>query len=205
MSIINKIAKNDDIIRENWMCISKSSENWSKLTIIKVVWSVYHTERNKMKNSIETLKESNKQFFTPDDVSPVVGMTAQKIRDKAYIGEELGFEYECVPCGTGQRKPRVKIPRDAFLKKFDESNTTEEKKAPVKSAISKNTQQSRRVNFPNTIFYTVTDIAEMLKVSHDTVYEWVASGELESYRFGKQYRISDEAFQTFMLAHSMAA
>lgn len=158
-----------------------------------------------MRTSIETLRESNKQFFTPDDVSPVVGMTAQKIRDKAYKGEDLGFKYECCVCGTGQRKPRVKIPRDAFLKIFDESNTTEGKKASDVSANRENARHSGRINFLNTTFYTVAEVAEMLKVSHDTVYEWVASGELESYRFGKQYRISDEAFQTFMLAHSMAA
>ena len=58
-----------------------------------------------MKTCIDTLRESNKQFFTPDDVSPVVGLTAQKIREKAYQGDDLGFVYNCVDCGTGQRKP----------------------------------------------------------------------------------------------------
>ena len=158
-----------------------------------------------MKTCIDTLRESNKQFFTPDDVSPVVGLTAQKIREKAYQGDDLGFVYNCVDCGTGQRKPRVKIPREEFFKYYDETHKMAEKKISTKDDKGESSRHSGNIAFLNTTFYTVVEVADKLKVSRDTVYEWIASGELESHKFGKQYRITDRALQDFIIAHSTAA
>ena len=158
-----------------------------------------------MKTCIDTLRESNKQFFTPDDVSPVVGLTAQKIREKAYQGDDLGFVYNCVDCGTGQRKPRVKIPREEFFKYYDETHKMAEKKISTKDDKGESSRHSGNIAFLNTTFYTVVEVADKLKVSRDTVYEWIASGELESHKFGKRYRITDRALQDFIIAHSTAA
>lgn len=44
----------------------------------------------------------------------------------------------------------------------------------------------------------VPDIAEELNVSIKTVHRWIEDGKLEAYRFGKDYRITPEAYQAFL-------
>jgi excisionase family DNA binding protein len=38
-------------------------------------------------------------------------------------------------------------------------------------------------------FYTVEEIAEILKLTVRTIYEYISSGKLEAYKIGKHYRI----------------
>jgi putative molybdopterin biosynthesis protein len=50
----------------------------------------------------------------------------------------------------------------------------------------------------DTTFYTVDEIAEKLAVSKYAVREWIKAGELQAYKFGKSYRISEEMFQNYL-------
>ncbi len=47
-------------------------------------------------------------------------------------------------------------------------------------------------------FYTLEEIAKMLKVSYLSVYRWIKSGKLISYKVGKQYRIGQKDFKNFL-------
>lgn len=38
-------------------------------------------------------------------------------------------------------------------------------------------------------YYTIEEVAKMLKVVYLTVYRWIQSGKLVAYKAGKQYRI----------------
>jgi len=43
------------------------------------------------------------------------------------------------------------------------------------------------------MFYTVREVAELLKVSQATIRRLIKAGKLEAYRVGKQLRIPAEA------------
>lgn len=47
-------------------------------------------------------------------------------------------------------------------------------------------------------FYTIEEIARMLRVSVAKVRQMVRSGEIESILVGNQYRISEENWQRFL-------
>jgi len=49
-------------------------------------------------------------------------------------------------------------------------------------------------------FYTIQEIADILKVDYMTVYRWIRSGKLEAYQVQKQYRIRGTDFEKFMEA-----
>ncbi len=38
-------------------------------------------------------------------------------------------------------------------------------------------------------YYSIQEVANLLKVAYLTVYRWVQVGRLKAYRVGKQYRI----------------
>ena len=38
-------------------------------------------------------------------------------------------------------------------------------------------------------YYSIEEVAKMLKVAYLTVYRWIQSGKLKSNKAGKQYRI----------------
>lgn len=46
-------------------------------------------------------------------------------------------------------------------------------------------------------FYTLQEVAKLLKVSYMTVLRWVKSGKLKASKVGKQYRVKKEVFETF--------
>lgn len=48
------------------------------------------------------------------------------------------------------------------------------------------------------IYYTLHEVAEMLKISYMTVFRWVKNGKLESCKFGKQYRIKKDVLESFI-------
>lgn len=50
----------------------------------------------------------------------------------------------------------------------------------------------------NELFFTIEEISKILKVSYLTVYRWIKSNKLISYKFGKQYRINREDFKNFL-------
>jgi excisionase family DNA binding protein len=50
-------------------------------------------------------------------------------------------------------------------------------------------------------YYTLHEIADLLKISYMTVYRWIRSGKLEAYQVQKQYRIREADFNRFMQAN----
>lgn len=50
----------------------------------------------------------------------------------------------------------------------------------------------------NNEFYTVEQVAELLKVHWQTVLNYIKSGKLKAVKLGKGYRISKEAFNEFI-------
>ena len=50
-------------------------------------------------------------------------------------------------------------------------------------------------------FYTIQEIAVILKVDYMTVYRWIRAGKLEAYQLQKQYRIREADFHKFMEAN----
>jgi excisionase family DNA binding protein len=46
-------------------------------------------------------------------------------------------------------------------------------------------------------YYTIEEVAKMLKVVYLTVYRWIQNGELRACKFGKQYRIENRDINNF--------
>ena len=51
---------------------------------------------------------------------------------------------------------------------------------------------------PRTTFLTVAEVADMLRVSRMTVYRWVHAGDLPAVRFGRSFRVPQQAVDAFM-------
>ena len=49
-------------------------------------------------------------------------------------------------------------------------------------------------------YYTIKEVAEMLKVAYLTVYRWIQAGKLIAYKAGKQYRIKKQDLDKFLRA-----
>ena len=49
----------------------------------------------------------------------------------------------------------------------------------------------------NEKYYTIEEVAKMLKVAYLTVYRWIRSGKLKSSKAGKQYRIKEAELDKF--------
>ena len=46
-------------------------------------------------------------------------------------------------------------------------------------------------------YYTIKEVAEILKVAYLTVYRWVKDGKIEAYKLGKEYRIKKADIEKF--------
>lgn len=47
-------------------------------------------------------------------------------------------------------------------------------------------------------YYSIEEVAMMLKVVYLTVYRWIQTGKLTAYKAGKQYRIKQEDLDLFL-------
>ena len=47
-------------------------------------------------------------------------------------------------------------------------------------------------------YYSIDEVAKMLKVAYLTVYRWVRSGKLKAVKAGKQYRIKRDDLDIFL-------
>lgn len=47
-------------------------------------------------------------------------------------------------------------------------------------------------------YYSIEEVAKLLKVAYLTVYRWIRSGQLQSFKAGKQYRIKKDTLQKFI-------
>jgi len=54
------------------------------------------------------------------------------------------------------------------------------------------------INMKEEQYYTIEEVAKMLKVVYLTVYRWIQSGKLTAYKAGKQYRIKREDLDGFI-------
>lgn len=54
----------------------------------------------------------------------------------------------------------------------------------------------------NEQFYSIHEVAKMLKVAYLTVYRWIQSKKLKAYKAGKQYRIKKEDLDVFLTNHN---
>lgn len=53
-------------------------------------------------------------------------------------------------------------------------------------------------NFAEAKFMTVTEVADMMRVSRMTVYRMIHAGDLPAVRFGRSYRVPLEAVQAIV-------
>lgn len=50
-------------------------------------------------------------------------------------------------------------------------------------------------------YYSIEEVAKMLKVAYLTVYRWIQSGKLTAYKAGKQYRVKKEDLDNFVKSY----
>ncbi|MBT1001297.1 helix-turn-helix domain-containing protein [Paenarthrobacter sp. DKR-5] len=53
-------------------------------------------------------------------------------------------------------------------------------------------------NFSNVHFLTVSEVAEMMRVSKMTVYRLVHAGDLPAVQFGRSYRVPESAVEQYL-------
>ena len=53
----------------------------------------------------------------------------------------------------------------------------------------------------NEQYYTIEEVAKMLKVAYLTVYRWIQSGKLVAFKAGKQYRVKKEDLDGFITSY----
>lgn len=51
---------------------------------------------------------------------------------------------------------------------------------------------------PEEQYYSIEEVAKMLKVAYLTVYRWIQAKRLVALKAGKQYRIRKEDLDTFL-------
>ena len=60
------------------------------------------------------------------------------------------------------------------------------------------------MNFvPTNDFLTVSEVAEMLRLSVLTIYKYIKEGQLEAVEFGGHYRVSQSSLDTFIKIHKV--
>ena len=55
----------------------------------------------------------------------------------------------------------------------------------------------------DTTFYSINEVAKLLKVAYLTVYRWIQAGKLTAYQVEKQYRINKIDFEAFMQSYKV--
>lgn len=54
---------------------------------------------------------------------------------------------------------------------------------------------------PEEQYYSIEEVAKMLKVAYLTVYRWIQAKKLIALKAGKQYRIRKQDLDTFLRAY----
>ena len=52
-------------------------------------------------------------------------------------------------------------------------------------------------------YYTLKEVASMVKVRYLTIYRWVQAGKLETSKVGKQYRISQTVLDRLLAKYEV--
>lgn len=50
----------------------------------------------------------------------------------------------------------------------------------------------------NIKLYTLQEVADILKVSRQTIYNYVTAKKLKATKYGKEYRVTEETLQEFI-------
>lgn len=50
-------------------------------------------------------------------------------------------------------------------------------------------------------YYTIEEVAKMLKVAYLTVYRWIQDNKLVAFKAGKQYRVKKEDLDRFVTSY----
>ncbi len=57
----------------------------------------------------------------------------------------------------------------------------------------------------NDTFYTLQEVADLLKLNYLTVFRWAKAGKLPAFKFGKQYRINQVTLDEFIAKSKVQA
>src|SRR5699024_1241609 len=52
------------------------------------------------------------------------------------------------------------------------------------------------------MYYTITEVAEKLNLTNETIRNYIHAKELEAYKFGRNYRIEDKELERFLKSKS---
>ena len=52
------------------------------------------------------------------------------------------------------------------------------------------------------MYYTITEVAEKLNLTNETIRNYIHAKELEAYKFGRNYRIEDKELERFLETRS---
>ena len=52
------------------------------------------------------------------------------------------------------------------------------------------------------MYYTITEVAEKLNLTNETIRNYIHAKELEAYKFGRNYRIEDKELKRFLETRS---
>lgn len=52
-------------------------------------------------------------------------------------------------------------------------------------------------------YYSINEVAKLLKVAYLTVYRWIRAGKLPAYQVEKQYRIDKKDFEKFIQSYKV--
>jgi len=47
-------------------------------------------------------------------------------------------------------------------------------------------------------FYTVSEVADLLRLNHNTAWRWLNEGTLRGYKSGRQWRIAEDDFEQWL-------
>lgn len=47
-------------------------------------------------------------------------------------------------------------------------------------------------------FYTAEELAEKLRVNIMTIYRYIKAGKIKAYKFGKEFRVEKNEFESFL-------
>jgi excisionase family DNA binding protein len=61
------------------------------------------------------------------------------------------------------------------------------------------------IDYSKAKFYTVAEVAQVLRVSNMTVYRLISSGQLPAVRVGKSYRLREEDVSRYLSARFIEA
>ena len=68
----------------------------------------------------------------------------------------------------------------------------------IKQGIQTPKTQKKPAKGQSGAFLTVSEIADMLRVEPLTIYRYIRSKKLIAYKLGKDYRVQEKDFKTFL-------